>query len=87
MTSGVVGQKGTGEASFAVVLRELTEGREEQAVFASKEGAAHTPRLLVTFTEERSTVGRLWWAVLAGAVVAAAVLSFTAGWLLRRRRA
>ncbi len=87
VTSGVVGQKGTEEASFAVLLRDISEGREEQAVFVSREGAAHTPRLVVTFTEDRSTLERFWWAILTGAVAVAAALSCTGGGLLRRRRA
>ena len=69
--------------SYALGLRALEEGKEEQVVFVTKEVGRNIPRLVVTFSEPTTPIAvwYVWPAVGVGAVIV-----FLVGVLVARRR-
>ena len=69
--------------SYALGLRALEEGKEEQVVFVTKKVGRNIPRLVVTFSEADTPIAAwyVWPAVGAGAVIV-----FLGGVFIARRR-
>ncbi|MEE9202005.1 MAG: DNRLRE domain-containing protein [Dehalococcoidia bacterium] len=82
VTGSVVGKAKEGAVSYVVGLRGMEEEKEEQLVFAAREGGRNAPRLMVTYAAPTS----IPWYIWAAAIGVAAVFAFLMGWWLARRR-
>jgi len=83
VTPAVVRKVRDGNVGYAIGLRTLEAKGEEQVVFASTAAGRNAPRLLMTLTPVPSSIPL--YALPVG-IVAAALLAFTGGVLLGRRR-
>src|SRR6266849_4352798 len=83
VTPAVVRKVKDGNVGYAIGLRTLEAKGEEQVVFASTAAGRNAPRLLLTMAPAASSIPL--YALPVG-IVAAALLAFTGGVLLGRRR-
>jgi len=70
--------------SYAAGLDTMADKSQEQALFASQNIAAATPRLIVTYTASNSSLPMWVWIV---GIVVIAIIAFLAGLMITRRRA
>ena len=83
VTGSILSETDEGTVSYALGLRALEEGKEEQVVFVTKEVDRNIPRLVVTFSEPTTPIA-VWY--VSPAVGVGAIIVFLGGMFIARRR-
>ena len=84
VSPSVVSKVKDGEVSYAIGLDTMADKSQEQVLFASQNGTAAAPRLIVTYAASGNGMPMWVWIVV---VVVIAIIAFFAGLVITRRNA